>query len=258
MILAMKTKQTLSNKCRSVKTMFRKKTWKLMTTQLIIFIHTQVMMKKCLETGKDIQQGLLAIRNTPLACGASPAELLMNRQLNDNLPRAPALINTKQSKTRDLLAERNTQKLQYDKKIFTRTLPETFRPGQRVALQDPVSKEWSIRGQIVQEVAPRSFSVQISGTHQLLRRNRRHLRKLHSTTSTREDTNSHEQPERPEQQQHHESPDEQLGENSDYESDSDTIPYSDNDTYLALHEGQQISRSGRVIHPRKPMDYEEI
>ena len=60
------------------------------------------MMKKCLATGKDIHQGLLSIRNTPLACGASPSELLMNRQLNDNLPRIPSLMNTNQPKTRNL------------------------------------------------------------------------------------------------------------------------------------------------------------
>ena len=35
----------------------------------------KLMMKKCLATGRDIHQGLLAIRNTPLA---SPAELLIN------------------------------------------------------------------------------------------------------------------------------------------------------------------------------------
>ena len=50
----------------------------------------KTMIKKCIDTNSDIQKGLLAIRNTPLACGASPAELLMNRQLSDNIPRLPA------------------------------------------------------------------------------------------------------------------------------------------------------------------------
>ena len=82
----------------------------------------KLMMKKCLATGKDIQQGLLAIRNTPLACGASPAELLMNRQLNDNLPRVPASTNTNQPpKRRPLMEERNTQKHHHDRKILTKT-----------------------------------------------------------------------------------------------------------------------------------------
>ena len=72
----------------------------------------KMMMKKCLATDQDIQQGLLSIRNTPLACGASPAELLMNRQLNDNLPRVQAETNPIQPKTRDLVAERSKQEQQ--------------------------------------------------------------------------------------------------------------------------------------------------
>merc|ERR1712131_344584 len=118
---------------------------------------------------------------TPLACGASPSELLMNRQLNDNLPRIPSLMNTNQPKTRNLLAERKVQKHHHDRKIFNKATTETFKPGQRVAIQDPVSKQWSIKGQIVEEVAPRSFTIRTSGTQQLLRRNRRHIRKPHST-----------------------------------------------------------------------------
>ena len=88
----------------------------------------KLMMKKCLATGKDIQQGQLSIRNTPLACGASPAELLMNRQLNDNLPRMPSLMNTNQPKSRNLLAERTVQKQQHDRKIFNKTRDISTRP----------------------------------------------------------------------------------------------------------------------------------
>ena len=142
------------------------------------------MMKKCLASGKDIQQGLLTIRNTPLACGASPAELLMNRQLNDNLPRLPTTVSTNQPKSRDLLAERSAQKHHHDSKLLVKSKVETFKPGQRVALQDPRSKEWSIRGQIIEEVAPRSFTVRVPGKREHLHRNRRQIRKLHSTTST--------------------------------------------------------------------------
>ena len=93
-------------------------------------------------------------------------------------------MNTNQPKSRNLLAERTVQKHQHDRRIFSKTRTETFRPGQRVALQDPVSKEWSVRGEIVEEVAPRSFSVRIDGTRKLLRRNRRHIRKLHSTKTS--------------------------------------------------------------------------
>ena len=201
----------------------------------------------------------------------------MNRQLNDNLPRIPALRTTIQPKTRNLLAERQTQKQQHDRKIFTKTTSETFRLGQRVALQDPTSKQWSIRGRIVEEVAPRSFSVRIAGTQKLLRRNRRHIRKLHSTTSTREDMHTPEQhdEQHDEQQQQTENNQHQLptiqnnhpselqyhepsSDSSANDSDTDTIPYDDKDTYNTLHEGQVITRSGRAVHAKKPLDYEEI
>lgn len=142
------------------------------------------MMKKCINTGKDIKKGLLAIRNTPLSCGSSPAELLMNRQLNDGLPRLPETLNTKKPPRRNLVAERQKQIKHHDNKILRKqTNPETFTPGQKVALQHHSTKEWSIRGTIVKEVAPRSFDV-LTSNNTTLRRNRRQLRKLHSTTSS--------------------------------------------------------------------------
>ena len=45
------------------------------------------LVKKCNRSGGDILEGLLIIRNTPLSCGKSPAQLLMGRELRDNLPR---------------------------------------------------------------------------------------------------------------------------------------------------------------------------
>ena len=77
----------------------------------------KTMLKKCIATNSDIKKGLLAIRNTPLSCGASPAELLMNRQLSDNIPRLPTKTNTSKPKTRNLMAEREKQKQHYDNKI---------------------------------------------------------------------------------------------------------------------------------------------
>ena len=236
------------------------------------------MMKKCMASGKDIQQGLLTIRNTPLACGASPAELLMNRQLNDNLPRIPTSISTNQPKSRDLLAERSTQKQHHDRKLLSRPEVDTFRPGQRVALQDPKSKEWSIRGQIVKEVAPRSFAVLVPGRVEPLRRNRSQLRKLHSTTSTnvqqqhrpqqqqhqfqQQQQQQQQQPHEQHQYPHHVTSTNEHFDDSDEVSDTDTIPYDEEDAYDSLPEEQQstnkTTRYGRTVRPKKPMDYQEI
>ena len=46
---------------------------------------TKAMLRKQVEAKHDITKGLLIIRNTPLQCGYSPAQLLMGRRLRDNL-----------------------------------------------------------------------------------------------------------------------------------------------------------------------------
>ena len=45
------------------------------------------LIKKLNRSNKDIKKGLIIIRNTPLSCGKSPAELLTGHKLCDNLPR---------------------------------------------------------------------------------------------------------------------------------------------------------------------------
>ena len=57
--------------------------------------------------------GLLSSRNTPLACGKSPAELLLGRSLRDGVPRYPDQSNktTVQEKVCDI---RGKEKTLYD------------------------------------------------------------------------------------------------------------------------------------------------
>ena len=45
-------------------------------------------MLKCYEKGEDAFLAILNYRSTPLDCGKSPAELLMNRQIKSRLPHA--------------------------------------------------------------------------------------------------------------------------------------------------------------------------
>ena len=215
------------------------------------------MMKKCLATKKDIKQGLLSIRNTPLACGASPAELLMNRQLNDILPRLPAKMNTNEPSKRNMMAERTAQKEQHDKKVDNRRTADQFHAGQRVALQDPASKLWTDRGRIVKEVAPRSFEVKVDGKN-TLRRNTRHLRKLHSTTST---STRHEPIESEDEDIPATGHEPIVNDDEDFYSDSDsstsTIPYEED---MDAHESlvASLPRSRRTVHFREPTDYEDL
>ena len=44
------------------------------------------MLKKCYEKGEDAFLAILNYRSTPLDCGKSPAELLMNMQIKSRLP----------------------------------------------------------------------------------------------------------------------------------------------------------------------------
>ena len=197
-------------------------------------------MKKCLASNMDVKKALLSIRNTPLSCGASPAELLMNRQLRDNMPRLPTTTDTKKAVNRDLVAERSKQKEQHDKNIRKTATNNKFHPGQTVAIQDHISKEWSIRGTIVEEVAPRSFTVQVYNKG-ILRRNQRQIRKTYSTTSY---TTPCIQPAEPET-------------NEDSDSDTDTIPYGDSDASTISEENELMTtRSGRIVKQKLLLDYE--
>ena len=230
------------------------------------------MMRKCLATKQDISQGLLSIRNTPLSCGASPAELLMNRQLNDNLPRLPSTMNQEDRRKRDMVAEREIQKKFHDRKINQRSQPNSnaFHPGQRVALQHHETKEWSLRGQIIKEVAPRSYDVEVNG--KTLRRNRCQIRKMQSTTSYDNGSQRTQQNESDydEEQYYSDVPDHEQYDNEHYpfaqsehsegEMDSDsTIPYGDSDADPETHEvNTRTTRSGRRVRNRHPTDYDEL
>ena len=113
-------------------------------------------LKKSNHSKSDIYKSLLALRNTPLACGQSPAQLLYNRTLRDDLPRIThhtTAWSKPIAKQRDLVQERNRTKQYYDRSA-TRTTSK-FRQGQRVAVQDEHTREWTRRGQIVSYVHPR-------------------------------------------------------------------------------------------------------
>ena len=122
---------------------------------------------------------------------------------------------------------------------------------------------------IKQEVAPRSFEVQVSNGN-ILRRNRQQIRKLQSTTSSIQYTSNdpHEDPEI-------------FTDYDDSDSDTSTLPYNDAEAEMALrnedepyHEKEletlyddepkqhdralTISSRGRLLKPRRPADYEEL
>ena len=137
----------------------------------------KTMIKKA-NNRQEIMKGLMIIRNTPLQCGKSPAQLIFNKTLEDNLPRLHNQ-NISQNYYRDLGKERAQQKATYDKKIPENPLLSTFKKNQRVAIQHHNSKEWSIRGTIVNQVAPRSYRIHLDDGS-FLRRNSKDIRRVYN------------------------------------------------------------------------------
>ena len=141
---------------------------------------TKAMIRKQVETKKDITEGLLIIRNTPLQCGYSPAQLLMERRLRDNLPCMPP-SNTVTPK-RDLTKEWEVQERHFNNST-AKSSSSKFREGQHVRIQHHITKQWPIDGNVLHKVAPLSNEIQITdGT--ILRRNTKDIQKVYSLTSS--------------------------------------------------------------------------
>ena len=134
------------------------------------------LIKRIYKKSDDPYLGLLAYRNTKLECGASPAQLLMGRNLRENLPileskLIPKLPNHKEVR-KNMMKQKDTQKKNYDRRYRTRDLEELDN-GTRVFITTE-NKE----GQIINQAKePRSYIIETDDKEQL-RRNRRHLQKL--------------------------------------------------------------------------------
>ncbi|CAB3997603.1 PREDICTED: uncharacterized protein K02A2.6-like [Paramuricea clavata] len=108
------------------------------------------LLKKCGSMNDQFWKGLLAIRNTPLLCGKSPAELLFGRTLHDSLPR-----------------------YQGRKRKITPLPP--LQTGTRVAIRSRVDFDWSLLGTIA-EIKPNRTYIVLTDQGSTLTRNRRYLR----------------------------------------------------------------------------------
>ena len=152
-----------------------------------------------------------------------------------------------------MVAERALQKHHHDRHILTKPKPDGFHKGQWVALQDPSSKLWTLKGQITEEVAPRSFNVQMPGG-KILRRNQRHLRKTYSTASSFQPEETDDTDTLVEEEEH-------SGGDSEatLSADSDaTEPYDDREDDELFVLKQNVSHRGRMIKAKKPLDYDEL
>ena len=128
------------------------------------------LLKKCGALNDEFWKGMLAIRNTPLSSGKSPAQLLLGRSLRDSLPRLP---NPKEEfltpdTRRRILHNKSKEKRNYDQQSKGLS---PLRPGSRVAIR-------SLLGTILELRPHRTFLVQ-TGQDSVFIRNRGYLRPAH-------------------------------------------------------------------------------
>ena len=136
-------------------------------------------IKTLLQKAEDPYAALLAYRSTPVRCGYSPAELLMNRQLRSTVPVAPTQLQSAVPDYSRLKEKEETmskkQKDNFDSRHRSREL-SPLSPGESVWVTDQQTP-----GTVIQLSSPRSYQIQTSsGT---LRRKRRHLNHLTNIAS---------------------------------------------------------------------------
>ena len=131
------------------------------------------LLKKCFEKGEDPNLAVLNYRNTPMDCGRSPAQLLMNRDLKTRLPTAHLQQKSLDSEVVDKVRKaRASQKYNHDKS--TRIL-RPFEQGQVVRIYSLRDKHYSQKGVIMKAHSHNSYNV-MTEAGRILRRNREHLK----------------------------------------------------------------------------------
>lgn len=136
------------------------------------------LLKKAAETGEDPYLALLNYRASPLECGRSPGEILMNRKLRTRLPSAEHLLQKRHGE----YAKTNSQSRAYDKNA-----KQLCRLEQKDMVRVRCDGKWGPVAEVIKETTPRSYEV-LTEYGNTLRRNRRHLLKVPSTCMENTDT----------------------------------------------------------------------
>ena len=123
------------------------------------FIENQVKivksaLQKTKTTNADPNMALLCLRSTPIGNNLpSPAELLLGRKLQDNLPRVIQRSYNSEDITKHLNERQEIQRLYHDRSV--KTLP-VLPSGTSITIQDPVTQKIGTRDRKEKvETAPR-------------------------------------------------------------------------------------------------------
>ncbi len=128
---------------------------------------------------------MLSYRTALLACGVSPAELLMGRKLRTTLPHLPPKPDTKE------LTEKRKQLKQKQKENYDKTARRLGALKENNAVRVEDQGTWERKATVLKEVSPRSYEVQ-TDDGQVLRRNWRSLLKTqgHSQEQGQEESDA--------------------------------------------------------------------
>ena len=129
------------------------------------------LLKKAAESGEDPYLALLNYRASPLECGQSPGEILMNRKLRTRLPSAEHLLQKRHGDYTKI----NSQSRAYD-----RSAKQLCPLEQKDTVRVRCDGKWGPVAEVIKETAPRSYEV-LTEYGNTLRRNRRHLLKVPNT-----------------------------------------------------------------------------
>ena len=133
------------------------------------------LLKKAADTKSDPYLALLTYRSSPLGCGASPSELLMNQKLRNTLPHMP-----RKKKNSRVLTQKHMQLKWAQRKHHDKTA-RSLRPLSEhdvVRIEEPHT--WNRKAVVLKEVGLRPYTVRTEDGH-VFRRNRRRLLRTHET-----------------------------------------------------------------------------
>jgi len=124
----------------------------------------------------DLDLRLLEWRNTPRGSdGLSPAERMFNRRQRTQLPACEAAYDNISAE----IKEKDDGKEDTDVNVAKATKKyHSYRPGDKVVIQNPTTRRWSLYGTVVARSgrSGRTYSIEKADNGRMTRRNRRFLR----------------------------------------------------------------------------------